>query len=55
MAINTWIQCLDPSGDHDCILAIGDSMSAIRWIHKTGSLNPDQGDHAAHLLIVVFA
>ena len=52
MAINVWVQCLDPAiGDHDCILAIGDSTSAIGWIHKAASLNPDQGDHAAHLMV----
>ena len=51
MAINIWIQCLDPSNDNDCILALGDSISAIGWVHKTTSLEPDWGAHEAHLLV----
>ena len=51
MAIIIWIQCLDPSNDNDCILALGDSISAIGWVHKTTSLEPDWGAHEAHLLV----
>ena len=51
MAINIWVQCLNPSNDNDCILALGDSTLAIGWIHKTASLEPEWGAHEAHLMV----
>ena len=51
MAINIWVQCLDPSRDQDCILALGDITSAIGWVHKTANLEQDWGAHDAHLMV----
>jgi len=52
MAINIWLECLETEpGEHPCILALGDSTSAIGWINSTSTLNPTWMAHAAHLVV----
>jgi hypothetical protein len=52
MAINIWLECRDANqGQHPCILALGDSTSAIGWIHSTARLKPKWRAHKAHLLV----
>jgi hypothetical protein len=52
MAINVWLECRNAEkGQHPCILALGDSTSAIGWIHSTASLKPQWRAHTAHLLV----
>lgn len=50
MAVNIWLECLE-ADDQDCILASGDSTSAIGWVHNTSRLNPNLIAHAAHLMV----
>ena len=51
MVINVWLECLEPDVDQDCILAIGDSTSAIGWLFKSSSFDASGTDHTAHLMV----
>ena len=53
MVVNVWLECLDaPANDQPCILAIGDSSSAIGWLFKTSKLGATPGgEHDAHLFV----
>jgi hypothetical protein len=35
MAINIWLSCLESAGGEHCILAIGNNMLAIGWLHNS--------------------
>ena len=52
MVVNVWLECLDSEGNQPCILAVGDSTSAIGWLFKTSKLEslPD-GGYDAHLFV----
>jgi hypothetical protein len=44
MAVTIWlvlIECEETGSEEDCILALGDSTSAIGWLYKSGKLLPD--------------
>ncbi|KAI2493346.1 hypothetical protein MHU86_21191 [Fragilaria crotonensis] len=52
MVVNIWLECIDaPQNDQPCILAIGDSTSAIGWLFKTSTLDLESGAHRAHLMV----
>ncbi len=51
MVVNVWLECLAPDSEQACILAIGDSTSAIGWLFKSSKLNDEEGSHDAHLLV----
>ena len=51
MVVNVWLECRDPSNDQECILAVGDSTSAIGWLFKSSGFEPDGGIHDAHLMV----
>ena len=52
MVVNIWLECLDPTTPGPCILAIGDSTSAIGWLFRSSKLDPSPGaGHAAHLFV----
>ena len=52
MVVNIWLECIDSTVPHPCILAVGDSTSAIRWLFKSSKLNSSPGaGHAAHLFV----
>ena len=52
MVVNVWLECLDSTSPYPCILAIGDSTSAIGWLFRSSKLAmlPGTG-HDAHLFI----
>jgi hypothetical protein len=51
MVINVWLECLEPETDQNCILAVGDSTSAIGWLFKSAGFNPAGSNHDAHLMV----
>jgi hypothetical protein len=53
MAVNVWLECLDAApGSLPCILALGDSTSAIGWLFKSSKLEAAHGaGHDAHLFV----
>ena len=51
MVINVWLECLEPETNQNCILAVGDSTSAIGWLFKSARFNPVGGSHDAHLMV----
>jgi hypothetical protein len=51
MVTNIWLECLDSKGNQDCILAVGDSTSAIGWLFKSAGFNSKDGEHDAHLIV----
>jgi hypothetical protein len=52
MAVNIWLECIDTEpGEFPCILALGDSTSAIGWLHSTSTLDPTWQAHKAHLMV----
>ena len=52
MVVNVWLECLDAPANFPCVLAIGDSTSAIGWLFKSSKLSTRPGDqHAAHLFV----
>ena len=51
MAINIWLECLNPGSAQSCILAIGDNTSAIGWLHNTSRLEPTWQVHDVHLMV----
>ena len=53
MVVNVWLECLDaPANEQPCILAIGDSTSAIGCLFKTFKLGATPGgEHNAHLFV----
>jgi hypothetical protein len=51
MVINVWLECLDTTTSEACILAIGDSSSAIGWLFRTSNLDPLEGAHDAHMFV----
>ena len=53
MVINVWLECLDSkSQDYPCILAIGDSTSAIGWLFKSSKLSSAKDNqYDAHLFV----
>ena len=52
MVVNVWLECID-SGHHElpCILAIGDSSSAIGWLFRTSALDLTLPIHRAHPMV----
>jgi hypothetical protein len=50
MAVAAWLECLDsaPTAE-ECILALGDNTSALRWIHELYS-HPDGCPAPCHRL-----
>jgi hypothetical protein len=53
MVVNVWLECLDaPDDAQPCVLAIGDSTSAIGWLFKSSKLEATPGgEHDAHLFV----
>ena len=52
MVVNIWLECLDATtGDLPCILAVGDSTSAIGWLFKTAGLDLTGTLHSSHLMV----
>jgi hypothetical protein len=54
MLVTIWLTILEcdlEGSQQDCILAMGDNTSAIRWIHKSGKLKPGSIYHAPAQLI----
>jgi hypothetical protein len=53
MVVNVWLECLDAvPGSLPCILALGDSTSAIGWLFKSSKLEAVHGaGHDAHLFV----
>jgi hypothetical protein len=52
MAVNVWLECLDaPARSHLCLLALGDSTSAVGWVHNSSKLDTKLVAHAAHLMV----
>jgi hypothetical protein len=52
MVVNVWLECLDAPANFPCILAIGDSTSAIGWLFKSSKLSTLPGNqHDAHLFV----
>ena len=52
MVVNIWLECLDATtGDFPCILAVGDSTSAIGWLFKTAGLDLTGTLHKSHLMV----
>ena len=52
MVVNIWLECIDSTmGELPCILAIGDSTSAIGWLFKTAGLDTTIPIHRAHLMV----
>ena len=52
MVVNVWLECLGSEpDDFPCIMAIGDSTSAIGWLFKTAGLDPSVAMHGAHLMV----
>ena len=52
MVVNIWLECLDAEPNElPCILAVGDSTSAIGWLYKTSNLDPEVEMHRAHLMV----
>ena len=51
MVINVWLECDAPDSQQSCILAIGDSTSAIGWLFKSSKLDPSSGAFDAHLVV----
>ena len=51
MVINIWLECLDSPTDQDCILAVGDSTSAIGWLFKSSGFIPTSSEYDAHLMV----
>ena len=49
MIVTIWLECRDLSSDQACILAIGDSTSAIGWLFNTTRLCTTTGKYGAHL------
>jgi hypothetical protein len=44
MMVTIWlvlIECKETGSEQDCILALGDNVSAIGWLHKSGNLPLD--------------
>jgi hypothetical protein len=41
MAVNIWIECLDPSTESECVLAIGDNTFPIGWLFSSGKMTTD--------------
>ena len=53
MVVNIWLECLDSKSEHDCILAVGDSTSAIGWLFKTSGFSSADNEHAAQHLATI--
>ena len=53
MVVNVWLECIDAApGSLPCILALGDSTSAIGWLFKSSKLEAIHGaGHDAHLFV----
>ena len=52
MVVNVWLECIDAvPGELPCILAIGDSSSAIGWLFKTSGMDLSEPVHRAHLMV----
>jgi len=52
MAICIHLELIDcESASYPCILSLGDSTSAIGWLHNTSRLLPNEECHAAHLFV----
>ena len=51
MVVNIWLECLDKTTRHACILAVGDNTSAIGWLFRTSRLDPSWPAHDAHLFV----
>ena len=52
MVVNVWLECIDAPANFPCILAIGDSTSAIGWLFKSSKLSTLPGhQHDAHLFV----
>ena len=51
MVVNVWLECLDNTTDHSCILAIGDNTSAIGWLFRTTGLDPTEQAQDAHFFV----
>jgi hypothetical protein len=50
MVINIWVECIDSTGKHECILALGDNTSAIGWLFSTSKFPANSAAHQAHLV-----
>jgi hypothetical protein len=50
MAVNVWLECLVATAN-DCMLALGDSASAVGWLHNSSRLNVKWAAHEAHLVV----
>jgi hypothetical protein len=50
MAVNIWLECLVATANN-CMLALGDSTSAVGWLHNSSRLNVKWAAHEAHLVV----
>jgi hypothetical protein len=47
-AVTAWLECLDSDdGTEECILALGDNMSALGWIYRSSRVKPTSMSHMA--------
>jgi hypothetical protein len=51
MVVNVWLECLASGNNQDCILAVGDSTSAIGWLFKSSGFDPSGTEYDAHLMV----
>jgi hypothetical protein len=50
MVVNVWLECVDSTAAHECILALGDNTSAIGWLFSTSKFPANSPAHRAHLV-----
>jgi hypothetical protein len=50
MVVNVWLECKDVTDEFECILALGDSTSAIGWLFSMSSFPANSPAHKAHHL-----
>jgi hypothetical protein len=46
-AVTVWLEVLDCPESSECILALGDSTSALGWIHRSGRVKDDSMSYCA--------
>jgi hypothetical protein len=51
MVINVWLECESSHDPHQCILALGDNMSAIGWLFTSSKFPSESPAHKAHLMV----
>jgi hypothetical protein len=51
MVVNIWLECEDSTEAFQCILALGDNISAIGWLFTSSKFPSDSPAHKAHLMV----